>query len=126
MKENHREKQQLALVSRLHMIFGVLGIFWSLVLCIGTFIGRGRAQEPSDVRLVIDIISGIGLLGSLLLSAGLVAVAVAVRRRKHHAFCVVLSGLLCFCFPFGTMIGMFSIYVLNGGNVKTLFENQQE
>ena len=121
MQNPNKTEQRLVLVSKLHTILGVLGVLLSILLGIGAVLGHGRGTEPRDVSLILDIISALGVLGSLLLSIGLIAVGRAIRNRKRHALCVVVSVLLCPCIPFGTAVGAYSLYVLLDQNTKKLF-----
>ena len=45
----------------------------------------------------------------------------SIKRRKRHAFCLVVAGLSCFFMPFGTILGVFSLIVLNRPSIKLLF-----
>jgi hypothetical protein len=54
------------------------------------------------------------------------AVAVAVTgyklyRRKSRVFCIVVASFECLFFPFGTILGVFTIVVLSKDPVKPLF-----
>jgi hypothetical protein len=45
-----------------------------------------------------------------------------MEARRHRVLCMILAGLWCLSFPFGTMIGVSAILVLNRPSVKALFE----
>jgi hypothetical protein len=45
-----------------------------------------------------------------------------IARRRRHTFCVVVAGMACLFMPFGTVLGVFSLIVLNRPSVKLLFE----
>ena len=45
----------------------------------------------------------------------------AESRRKHYTFCFVMACVECLSVPFGTMLGVFTILVLNRASVKELF-----
>lgn len=122
MQDRNRIEQRLSLVSRLHTMLGILGVILSIFLGAGTWIAHFQGDEPSDVRLILDIISALGILGGLLLSIGLIAVGSAIRKRIHHALCVVVSVLLLPCIPFGTAVGSYSLYVLLDQEIKKWFD----
>lgn len=44
-----------------------------------------------------------------------------LRDRKNHLFCMVVAGLSCFFMPIGTILGVFTIVVLNRAGVKEQF-----
>ena len=45
-----------------------------------------------------------------------------IARRRRHTFCVVAAAVACLFMPFGTILGVFSLVVLNRPSVKLLFE----
>jgi hypothetical protein len=45
-----------------------------------------------------------------------------LARRKHHLFCLVVAGVECLFFPFGTVLGVFTIIVLMRPSVQQAFE----
>ena len=45
----------------------------------------------------------------------------AESRRKHYTFCFVMACVECLSVPFGTVLGVFTILVLNRASVKELF-----
>jgi hypothetical protein len=42
-------------------------------------------------------------------------------RQKRYTFCLVMGCVECLFFPFGTVLGVFTILVLNRENVKAMF-----
>jgi hypothetical protein len=44
-----------------------------------------------------------------------------MAHRKHYTFCLVMAGVECLFMPFGTVLGVFTILVLNRQTVKELF-----
>ena len=67
------------------------------------------------------------IVGSVIVLAGWLVAALTITagrflsRHKHHTFCVVMAGLSCVFFPFGTALGVFSLIVLLRPSVKDLF-----
>ncbi len=48
-----------------------------------------------------------------------------ISKRTHWLFCVVVSGVACMFMPFGTVLGVFALIVLNRPSVRKLFENAE-
>jgi MFS family permease len=51
-------------------------------------------------------------------------IAIAGRclsRRRNRAFCFVMAGISCGFFPFGTVLGVFTLLVLSRESVRALF-----
>ena len=44
-----------------------------------------------------------------------------LAQRRHHTFCVTMAAVQCLFMPFGTILGVFTIVVLNRPSVKQLF-----
>jgi hypothetical protein len=45
-----------------------------------------------------------------------------LRRRRQRLFCIIMGGLSCMFFPFGTVLGVFTLVVLIRPSVAALFE----
>ena len=45
----------------------------------------------------------------------------SIALRKHYMFCFVMACVECIFMPFGTVLGVFTILVLNRQSVKELF-----
>jgi len=44
--------------------------------------------------------------------------AMFLRQRKHRVFTMVVAGLICLQFPFGTALGVFTFVVLMRESVR--------
>lgn len=44
-----------------------------------------------------------------------------IRDRRAHSFCLTVAAINCFFFPFGTILGIFTIIVLQRPNVRSAF-----
>ncbi len=47
-----------------------------------------------------------------------------LSQRKNRVFCMVVAGLSCVMFPFGTALGVFSLIVLCRDSVRELFDSK--
>ena len=45
-----------------------------------------------------------------------------LSKHTHWMFCTVVSGIACIFMPFGTILGVFALVVLNRPSVRELFE----
>lgn len=43
-------------------------------------------------------------------------------KRRHRTFCLIVGGLDCLNVPLGTILGVFTLMVLNRDSVRPLFE----
>jgi len=66
-------------------------------------------------------------IGAFFFLAGLAFVVCLVlagrnlTRRRHYTFCLVAAALACMFMPFGTILGTFTIVVLQKDSVRQLF-----
>jgi hypothetical protein len=62
-----------------------------------------------------------GLVIAVVSCVHLVLVGVKIRQRKWWTFCYLTGWGECLMFPFGTILGIFTIIVLGRPSVKRLF-----
>jgi hypothetical protein len=104
-----------ACIPIIHVVLGLVFIFAPHVF------GHGNDRPPAFVGLLLVI------LGSFLILFGwtfAILVLIAGRclgRRKHYTFCLVVACVEYLSVPFGTVLGVFTILVLNRQSVKELF-----
>jgi hypothetical protein len=83
--------------------------------------GPGSNRPPAFLGLLLVV------LGSFLILFGWTFAILAlitgrcIARRKHYTFCFVMACVECLSVPFGTVLGVFTILVLNRQSVKELF-----
>jgi hypothetical protein len=97
-------------------------VVFGLVLIVAPrLFGHGNDQPPAFLGWLFVI------LGFFIIFLGwTVAVLVliagrCIARRRHYTFCFVVACLECLSVPFGTVLGVFTILVLNRQSVKALF-----
>ena len=107
-----------ALFACFPIIHLVVGLFFILA---PQKVGHGSNAPPAFIGwLFVIFASCLILLGwtfaALVLSAGR-----CIARRKRYMFCFVIGCVECLFMPFGTVLGVFTILVLNRASVKELF-----
>ena len=86
----------------------------------GTFGGGADAMlEDFGTLLTTAIVAGLAV--ALIATIHLVLVAVKIRQRRWWTFCYLTGWGECLMFPFGTILGIFTIIVLGRPSVKKLF-----
>ncbi len=127
-----QDDDQLKLLSIFHYVVGGFLGFLSVLPCIYVAIGlvmvfmpqefHGREGPPPVFFGWLLVIVGCVLitlgwtLAVLLLMAGRF-----LARRKHYLFCLVVGCCECLFMPFGTVLGVFTIFILMRESVKQLF-----
>lgn len=121
---------QLDLLGIFHYVVGaLLGLFslfpvLHLLIGLGMMTGRLDGGGDAGAQLAGGFLAGFAALLILLglAFAGLIAYAGrCLRTRRRYTLCVVVAGLACLAFPFGTVLGIFTLIVLLRPSVRPLF-----
>jgi hypothetical protein len=73
------------------------------------------------VGLLFALIGGAFVLAGWTLAACIFVAGRSITARKRYYFCLVVAGVSCAFFPFGTVLGVFSLLVLLRPSVKAWF-----
>lgn len=131
-----KDQKDLKTLSTFHYIVGILQMLFSLFPLIHIVIGLGLAFFPSilgeDAPNKIPQFFGIffAVIGSVFLITGEVLGLLTIysgkliARQQKLTFSIVIGCLNCLFFPFGTILGIFTIITLNKDSVKQLYQNQ--
>ena len=130
------EEHHLKLLSIFHYIVGGmtalfaciplihLGMGLAMVFLPESFANQpGQAPVPPFLGWIFAAIggglflSGQALAGCLLLNGWFIA------RRRHHRFVFITACIECMLFPYGTVLGVFTIIIVSRANVAALFGN---
>ena len=135
----NQDLEHLRLLSIFHYILGgIMACFACIPLihvAMGLFIVfspsffQGHAQNlsagspPTFLGWFFVILGGIFVLLGWAIAVLTILAGRNLARHQRHTFCFVVACLLCMAMPFGTVLGVFTILVLNRNTVKTLFAN---
>ena len=101
-----------------HVVFG-------LVLIVAPHLfGHGGDRPPAFLGGLFVILGGFLILFGWTMAALMVAAGRCLARRKHYTFCFVVACVECLSVPFGTVLGVFTILVLNRQSVRALFNRR--
>jgi len=126
------DNEHLKLLSIFHyVVSGIAGLFACIPiihLVIGLFLilapqkfGQGSNQPPAFIGWFFVIFASIFILLGWAFAVLVLVTGRLIARRKHHTFCFVAACVECLFMPFGTVLGVFTILVLNRQSVKELF-----
>ena len=105
-----------ACIPIIHVVIGLLFIIAPQIF------GHGNNQPPAFLGLLLVMLGGfLIILGWSLAVLALIA-GRCIGQRKHYTFCFVMACFECLSVPFGTVLGVFTILVLNRQSVKELFD----
>ena len=128
---NHEDETQLRILGWLHYVgaalAGVIPVLGAVyggmgaAMVLGKLPGMapGKGEPFGWLPLAMGafvVLIGIGSVSLNLLTAR------ALRARRRHTLCLLTSALNCVHFPFGTLLGAFTLIVLCRPAVKAAFE----
>ena len=127
-----RDAEHLRLLAIFHWIVAGLtalcSLFPLLHLAVGIAMVTGRFPDHGHDEFsrafgwfFIVFAAGIICLG-LCFAACLAFAGRCIAQRRNRTYCLVISALSCAWFPFGTVLGVFTIVVLSKDSVHALFE----
>lgn len=127
-------RSQLTILSVFHWVLAgftlLFTLFPLLYVAMGVFFLRGddfggpHQTPPPPFLGWMMIAIGLAMAAGFVGYAVLVAVAGRfIARTRHWMFVVVVNALSCAFFPFGTVLGVFTIIVLSRPAVRAAFES---
>ena len=82
-------------------------------------LGNEAMLDDLHRLIIVTIVAGIAL--AIVAAIHLAVVGVQIRQRRWWLFCYLTGWGECVMFPFGTILGIFTIIVLGRASVKKLF-----
>jgi hypothetical protein len=126
-----RDEENLRLLTIFHYVVAGLAAVFSLFPLVyvgmGALMLYGKLDGPHGdpaARIMGWVFIAIGVVFFLMGMTFVVCVALAGRylsRRKHHTYCFIMGAVDCLFMPFGTVLGVFTIIVLQKDAVRQLF-----
>jgi hypothetical protein len=107
-----------ALFACFPLIHLVMGLF--MVFAPDSF-GSSRDQPPAFLGWFFVVFALVIILAGWAFAVLVLTAGRCIARRKLYTFCFVMACVECIFMPFGTVLGVFTIIVLNRASVKNLF-----
>lgn len=99
-----------------------LGMGLMMLLAPGTMFGDAPPDFPVRFFGLFLTLFPLAIMGTAFtLSAFLVRAGHRLRAHGSYVFCQVMAAIACVFFPFGTVLGVFTLIVLTRPAVKALF-----
>jgi hypothetical protein len=83
--------------------------------------GHGNDQPPAFLGWLFLFLGSLLILFGWTFAVLTLVAGGCINHRKHYTFCLVVACIECLSVPFGTVLGIFTIVVLNRASVKQLF-----
>lgn len=79
-------------------------------------------------EILFDVFKWFYVIIGVLFAAGAIANLLSglwIRKRKNRVFSLIIAGINCIQFPFGTALGVFTLVVLLRDSVRESYEAQE-
>jgi hypothetical protein len=111
----------VAAITGLFSLFPILHIAMGLAIVLGKF-----PQSPNDTmpRMMGWLFVAMGtafVVGGLSMAVCLAFAGKFLAARTHRTFCTVVAAVACCFMPLGTILGVFTLVVLQRESVKQMF-----
>lgn len=126
------DEEHLRLLSIFFYVSGALTAFFASVPLIHVAIGLGvlfgnpgdasSGAPPPWFGLIFIVLGGAFVLAGWAFALAKFAAGRALARRRRRTFCVAVACVCCVLPPIGTVLGVFTVVVLNRPSVKALFD----
>jgi len=105
----------VALFPIFHLIIGVV------IIVASHHVTSNGGPPPAFIGWIFVIIAASFIIVGWIIAALILTTGRFLARRKHYQFCLVMAGVECLFMPFGTILGVFTIFVLVRESTKQLF-----
>ena len=127
------DAENLKLLAIFHFVLGGLAVLglgflflhWTFMHAIFTNPAMKNPKGSLPPQEFFDIFKWFYfVMGGFMVTAGILNVVsgACILKRRARIFSIVVSGLNCFCIPFGTALGVFTIIVLIRDSIVEAYE----
>lgn len=130
------DEEQLRLLSVFHYVVGGLGMLFScfpiihlalgIAMLVGAIEGEGGETPPTLFAWLFVLLPAAFILVGWTVSLCILIAGHKLRARRSYTYCFLVACVECAFVPFGTVLGVFTIIVLNKDSVKKLFTASED
>jgi hypothetical protein len=130
----NQDEEHLRLLTTFHYVLagvaGLFSLFPVIHLTLGLFLvfapekftGSGHGQPPPAFMGWLFVgLAAFMIVCGLTFACLVLAAGRCLAKRKAYTFCFVMGCVECLFMPFGTVLGIFTIMVLNRSGVRGIF-----
>ena len=124
--ENSNMKKHVTVVGAIQIGFSVLGLMAAVAVFVALTFARGFIENDDTAQMVVRFLSiSIPLLIGFISTLGLVGgIGILVYKTWARYLVIVVSAIGCVNIPFGTVKGIYSIWVLINDETLKLFNKE--
>jgi hypothetical protein len=106
-----------ACIPVLHLVMGIV-----MIIASSTATGQNAAAAvPAGIGYLFTIVAAFFILLGWTAAACTAISGRLIAQRRHRQFSFVMGAILCAFMPFGTVLGVFTIILLNKASVKEIY-----
>lgn len=124
--ENSNMKKHVTVVGAIQIGFSVLGLMAAVAVFVALTFARGFIEDDDTAQMVVRFLSiSIPLLIGFMATLGLVGgIGILVYKPWARYLVIVVSAIGCVNIPFGTVKGIYFIWVLINEETLKLFNKE--
>jgi hypothetical protein len=121
--EESKLKKHVTLVGAIQISFSILGLIGAFVVFFALSFARGQVGDDEAARMALGILSGILplVLGSLSVLGMVGGIGLLAYKPWARYILIIVSALDCLAMPFGTIYGVYALWVLLKDETVKLF-----
>lgn len=114
-------------ISALFAFFPIFHLLIGISMLNGSFYNGNPPTETgfpiSIFALMFTILPAVMIFFGLAFAVALAISGYFLLKKRHYLYCMVMGAISCVFVPFGTVLGIFTIIVLQRPSVKELFHS---
>jgi mannitol-specific phosphotransferase system IIBC component len=124
--EESKMKKHVTVVGAIHIGFGILGLIAAVAVFFALNFARGFIENDDVANMVLKFLSfSLPLLVGFLSTLGLIGgIGLLSYMSWARYLVIVVAALGCLNIPVGTLIGVYSLWVLLQDDTVRLFEKK--
>ncbi len=129
---NAEENKYVNLLSVFHYVVGGLTALISCIFLLHFFVGLamvtgmfpmkpGDTPPPQLFGWFFVVMGAVFVFGGWTIAVSMIVAGIKLKKHKARIFCMVVAGIECMFMPFGTVLGVFTLILLNKDSIKQAF-----
>jgi hypothetical protein len=124
--EDSKMKKHVTVVGAIHIGFGIIGLIIALVVFFALGFAKGFVANEEVPSMILGFLSvSLPVLIGVISSLGLVGgIGLLLFKPWARILVIIVAALSCLNIPIGTLIGVYSIWVLMQDETIKLFQKE--
>jgi hypothetical protein len=109
-------------IATLFSLFALIYLAMGLAIVFGRLDPASKNPPPPLVGWFFVLFAIAWIVSGLTFAASVAYAGRFLEQRRRYLYCLVIAGVECMFAPFGTILGVFTIFVLVRPSVKEAFK----